>query len=130
MAALISSHRLDEIEAIHSHVVLLDRGRIRFEGSLDELRHSFDRPRLRLEFDTDEAASWVAQRLRGAGDAEVVAVDTRVLEIATRSTAGQILSKLGSSRDGIVAVHSVHVPLREMLAEMYGLVDPSEAGGQ
>lgn len=130
MAALISSHRLDEIEAIHSHVVLLDGGRIRFEGSLDELRHNFDRPRMRLEFDTEEAASQVAQRLRRDGEAEIVAVDTRVLQIATKSSAGQILSKLGSSRDGIVAVHSVHVPLRELLAEMYGLVDTDEGDGQ
>lgn len=37
---LFSSHRLDVVEALCSHVVILNRGRVAFQASIDELRVS------------------------------------------------------------------------------------------
>ena len=48
LAALISSHRLEEIEALGSNVVLLDKGRIRYQGNLDGLRARWQRPFVEL----------------------------------------------------------------------------------
>lgn len=39
MSILISSHELDEVERLVSHVGFLDEGRLLFQGTLDELRH-------------------------------------------------------------------------------------------
>ncbi len=38
MSILISSHELDEVERLVSHVAFLDEGRLLFQGTLDELR--------------------------------------------------------------------------------------------
>jgi ABC-2 type transport system ATP-binding protein len=38
MSILISSHELDEVERLCSHVAFLDEGRLLFQGTLPELR--------------------------------------------------------------------------------------------
>jgi ABC-2 type transport system ATP-binding protein len=38
MSILISSHELDEVERLATHVAFLDEGRLLFQGTLDELR--------------------------------------------------------------------------------------------
>jgi ABC-type multidrug transport system ATPase subunit len=38
MSILISSHELDEVERLATHVAFLDEGRLLFQGTLAELR--------------------------------------------------------------------------------------------
>jgi ABC-type multidrug transport system ATPase subunit len=75
LACMISSHRLEEIEALHSHVLLLDRGRIRYDGDLDELRDMVDRQQLEIEFRTDEGARQARKLIENAGLGESMAVE-------------------------------------------------------
>ena len=56
-AVLLSSHRLEEIEALRESVVLLNEGRVMFRGDLDHLRNVSERPRYRIEFDDARHAS-------------------------------------------------------------------------
>ncbi|MEZ5464658.1 MAG: ABC transporter ATP-binding protein [Lysobacteraceae bacterium] len=48
VTVFVSSHQLSEVEQVASHVGVLHRGRLRFEGSLGELRQRF-RPRLAID---------------------------------------------------------------------------------
>ncbi len=50
LTLFLSSHLLAEVEQVASHVGVLDAGRLRFQGTLDELR-ARARPRLRLRCD-------------------------------------------------------------------------------
>lgn len=84
ITVFISSHLLGEIELIASHVGVLQAGRLRFEGRLEELR-SRVKPRLLIRCDCPVRAN---DLLTGAG--ESVAWDdsqTLVLSLANRSEA-------------------------------------------
>jgi ABC-2 type transport system ATP-binding protein len=119
LAALISSHRLEEIEALGSNVVLLDRGRIRYHGDLGALRDQWQRPAVQLEFETESIAARACARLLAAG-VEVqhggVQLECRLL---SGSTTGPMLRALGELADDLVHVREEAVPLRDILAEMY-----------
>ena len=41
MSILISSHELDEVERLASHVAFLDEGRLLFQGTLEQLREQY-----------------------------------------------------------------------------------------
>src|SRR5690348_12048644 len=69
VTVLYSSHLLAEVEEVCNRVAIVNDGRIRFEGSLDELRASFDAP-YRLETGDDERAL-VAARASGARGARI-----------------------------------------------------------
>jgi ABC-2 type transport system ATP-binding protein len=50
---LLSTHMMAEAEKMADEIILIHRGRIVLEGSLDEVRGSFGRNTLHLEFDGD-----------------------------------------------------------------------------
>jgi ABC-2 type transport system ATP-binding protein len=50
MSILISSHELDEVERLATHVAFLDEGRLLFQGTLPELRDRNDQRSLRTIF--------------------------------------------------------------------------------
>ena len=64
MTVFVSSHQLAEVEQIASHVGVLDRGRLRFQGTLAQLR-GLARPRLDLVCDAPARA---LQLLLDAGE--------------------------------------------------------------
>ncbi|HEX2027361.1 MAG TPA: ABC transporter ATP-binding protein [Nitriliruptorales bacterium] len=128
MAALISSHRLEEIEALRSHVVLLDRGRVRFQGDLDELRARYDRPRIEFEFSSSSAADLAGVLLTEVG--RLTRPTTRVVACDPRPgvTVGTLVTRLGATLTAdLVRVAEVPLPLRDVLAKIY-LSTPSAAG--
>ena len=50
VTVMITSHDMDELEQLAGRIVMIDRGRIAFDGPFDELRNHFgDRRRLRLQ---------------------------------------------------------------------------------
>ncbi|MFD0823392.1 ABC transporter ATP-binding protein, partial [Micromonospora zhanjiangensis] len=67
LAVLISSHRLEEIEALRSQTLLLDRGRVKYVGDLDTLREQWERPQLELVFDSAATADRAAAALLAHG---------------------------------------------------------------
>jgi ABC-2 type transport system ATP-binding protein len=121
LAALISSHRLDEIEALHSHVVLLDRGSVLFDGDLDELRGRLDRPHLELQFGSETATRKAAEVLEHVDGIQVASAEpTRLTLIAEhREGIGLVLARLDGAVSELVRVGEIEVPLRDLLAEVY-----------
>ena len=61
IAVLISTHRVDEIEALGRRVLLLHRGQLIHDGPVDQLA-SAQRPVVELRFTHAEAAAWAATR--------------------------------------------------------------------
>jgi ABC-2 type transport system ATP-binding protein len=122
MSVLISSHRLDEIEALSSHVVLLDGGAVKYDGHLDDLRAMWTRPRVIVEFRDPETAR----------SAEKALLDGRVLEVDTAeelvvggllvngATIGDVVTALpADSTRGLTNVREDRMPLRDLLAAVY-----------
>lgn len=123
LGALISSHRLDEIEALHSKVVLLDQGRVAYDGDLDSLRLQLDRPHFELVFTDSLIAQRAEAALQAFPGAELV---RRVSETVRYVSAGSMpigttLEHLDQWLANVVSVKQVNVPLRDLLAEMYGV---------
>jgi ABC-2 type transport system ATP-binding protein len=119
LAALISSHRLEEIEALHSHVILLDRGQVRFQGDLDALRGQFDRPRIEIVFTRPHDAEIAAALIAQAGEVDCPSpVLVRCLPHPGVTT-GDVLGRLGAHASAAQHFREVPTPLRDLLAELY-----------
>lgn len=122
LACLISSHRLEEIEALHSHVVLLDKGRVRYDGNLDELRAMVDRQQLEIRFTTTEAA---ARGLTLVTDAQLgetsISDDGLGLGVlgSDEMRTGTVLAALKPVLEDVIDVAETQRPLRDILADMY-----------
>lgn len=121
LAALISSHRLEEIEALHSRVILLDKGSILFDGDLDDLHHRWDRRRVDIEFSSPEAAD-KARHLIGSGTHAATArlhSSTLICTLDPQAELGAILVDLEPLLPHITHVEEKRRPLRDLLADIY-----------
>ena len=121
LACMISSHRLEEIEALHSHVLLLDKGRIRYDGDLDELRAMVDRQQLEIEFRTDEGARQARKLIETAGLGDSIIIEAGLLTAALhpKTTTGEVLATLEPVVADVLHLREVERPLRDILADMY-----------
>jgi len=131
MAALISSHRLEEIETLDSRVLLLDHGRIRYDGRLDELRRIWDKPTLQIGFRSTASADAAAQTLKEAGFASVSRKDGSVtFPLESGVSHADVLARLRGQIEDMTDLSESHRPLQTVLAELYR-TDPegSEGGG-
>jgi ABC-2 type transport system ATP-binding protein len=116
MAVLISSHRLEEIEALRSKALLLDGGRVRYSGDLDNLRREWDRPELELALAEDGAAVAVADLLRAQGlDVIIDGPSVR----CRPDRVGAVLARLGPLTESIEHVREIPMPLRDLIARVY-----------
>ena len=128
LAAIISSHRLDEIEALHSRVLLLHRGEVVHDGDLDDLRAELNRPQLEFTFSSEESAASAARVLEASAAVDGVEVggsDVHVVPVPGSST-GAILKQLDGRLDDLVSARETIVPLRDVLADVYGVSDRSK----
>ena len=122
MAALISSHRLEEIEALHSHAILLDKGQIRYDGDLDTLRSRLDRPTVEVEFMTAEPVARARHQIESKDLGEVVPTEEETtLQIMLKPDVpmGGVLTALDGELDQIAHLRELQTPLRDLLAQMY-----------
>jgi ABC-2 type transport system ATP-binding protein len=126
IGVLISSHRLEEIEALHDRALFLDHGRIVYQGNLDDLRRTLARPRLHLRFSTGWEASAAAAEIVG-DDVDLVSCEGSLLTIATEVEVGQILAMIPNQLRTLVEIEQARTSLRELLMELYrrgGVRDP------
>jgi ABC-2 type transport system ATP-binding protein len=129
LGALISSHRLEEIEALESRVILLDRGNIRYDGDLTSLRAQLDRPCLEIEFARKESADVAVETIGSANLTLSITQsnDTVRFNLEPGTSAGVVLSALGNILPDATRVHELRRPLRDLLAEIYDTRENSEA---
>ena len=118
LAVLLSSHRLEEIEALRDNVAFLDRGRLVHWGPLATLRSLWELPRLSITFKNEAAASEAAECLERFPAAELESREGGSLTVATSMLVGEVLAGLGEHVNEIVAVEEQHMPLRDLLAKL------------
>lgn len=116
LAVLISSHRVEEIEALHRNVVMLDRGHLVYWGDLDSLRYLWTRYHFEVEFATEENLIRATDRIRGLPDVEVVSVSPPAVTLRTEMGIGEILAMLDGELRAVTSVRNREISLREILA--------------
>jgi ABC-2 type transport system ATP-binding protein len=126
IAVLISSHRLEEIEALQSKALLLDGGRVKYSGDLDSLRREWERPELELVLVDDATAAAVADLLRARG--LDVSIDGLVVRCrpGRHDRVGGVLARLGPHARSIEHIREIPMPLRDLIAQVYASDDPIE----
>lgn len=131
LSAMISSHRLEEIESLQSRVILLDRGTVRYDGDLDTLRDRLDRPCLEVRFAQPESAELATKTLVTSRIAvSVDRQDETVRIILDHETpAGSVLSEIGHLLPEVTHVDEIQRPLRELLADIYISADDDAQAG-
>jgi ABC-2 type transport system ATP-binding protein len=117
LTVLLSTHRVDEIEAFGEDIVLLHQGRIRYHGDLAGLRSDSTR-RIRLVFANMEAAESAAERLNGWKGAAPPKVTGTALVVSDAPSLGAVLSALRGSVSEVVSLEEVRAPLRQTLADL------------
>ncbi len=120
LAVLLSSHRLEEIEALQSYALLLDRGRVKYSGDLDRLRDVWDQPELELTFAGPKTAGRVALTLVAAGIETSLDGTVVRCRLTSRAELGEILGEFGrGTRRQMRRIREVPLPLRDLIARVY-----------
>jgi len=119
VSVLLSSHRLEEIEALQDRVLILDRGRVLYDGDLGEFRRTYSRPVVELSFASPVAADRAHTLLAGLADVEAIrAVDGRSVTVSGPVTVGSMVSALGPVVDDLRTITEGHLPLRDLLRDI------------
>lgn len=119
LAVLISSHRLEEIEALQSQALLMDRGRVKYSGDLQGLRDQWEVPKLEMVFGDATAAEHAGAELIAQGLDITLNGAAVVCRVPSRGGVGTVLAGLGALAASIQHVRDIPMPLRDLIAEVY-----------
>ena len=118
-AVLLSSHRLEEIESLGDHVLLLDRGEPVFQGDLGSFTRRFSNPLIEVEFDTATAAEATIERAAYAGITGRVSHDNpRIVTLENMSSIPRALD-LVDDQSTILAVRDKTPNLLDVLEKAW-----------
>ncbi|MDQ7793579.1 MAG: ATP-binding cassette domain-containing protein [bacterium] len=121
LTVILTTHDMDDIEALCHRVMVIGRGSILFDGTLDRLRASVS-PERRLiievppELPLPELALPAARVVKREGEQVHISFDPRVVRPA------QLIGELSASlplRD----LYVVNPPIEEIIAKLYGVFD-------
>jgi ABC-2 type transport system ATP-binding protein len=116
LAVLLSSHRLEEIDALHDNVAFLDRGMLVHWGDLHSLRDVWENPRVVVRFDDDDIARVAAGGLVSTPGVVEVEGDSVTAVVAGRT--GDLLVSLDGHLAHVVSIEEARMPLRELLTRL------------
>jgi ABC-2 type transport system ATP-binding protein len=120
LAILLSSHRLEEIEALQSYAVLLDGGRVRYAGDLDRLRQRFEEQDVEITFADADTAERAADEMIAAAFPAVVDGPIVRCRLTGRTEMGELLVTLrGNALLDVRRLREVPMPLRDLIAHVY-----------
>ena len=114
VTVMVTSHDMDDLEQLAGRIVMIDNGRIAFDGDFAELRSAFgDRRHLMLETGGDEAldlqgAEWV----RSQGNRHDYTFDAAQVSIA------KLLEQAGE-RTSVIDVETHRAPIDDVIADVY-----------
>lgn len=130
IAALISSHRLEEIETLHSRVLMLDNGRLRYDGDLDNVRAKYAGPRFEIEFRDPAKAGDAEVRLKDADIGAISRPESRLLVCEPKDGVrhAEVFAALGPFTDEVVALQEKDTPLHAILANIYSDTEGAQRG--
>lgn len=123
LAVLISSHRLDEVEMLDDRVILLDRGRMVFEGDLDDMVVSSVQNHVSISATTADDATLLAKALDATAQVTEVVVEGADVTVKSDLPVSKILECLGGLAEAVTAIGTSRPPLRDVIGTMLGRVD-------
>jgi ABC-2 type transport system ATP-binding protein len=112
MTILYSSHLLAEVEEVCNRVAIVDRGRIVFEGALDELRRSVGE-RHRLEA-ADPSAALDAARAAAGITGEMLAEGVLEFEADSQAALDAFTVRLGRAGIGVRSLTTARASLEDL----------------
>lgn len=118
IAVLLSSHRMEDIEALHDNVLMISSGEVAYWGDLGELRARWEKPQIQIVFREHDQALAGAEALRSLPGVEGVIQEDNLTLVATELPIGDLLGRLSGQVAGITKVEATRRPLRELLADM------------
>lgn len=118
ISVVLSSHRLEEIDALDDQVVFLDKGSIIHNGDLGTLRAHWEEPLHRLRFTAAEDAEHAEKLLADAFPGLELSREEEVLEVATDESLGRLIAELGSTTARMESLEKVTMPLRALFAKL------------
>jgi ABC-2 type transport system ATP-binding protein len=119
IAVLLSSHRLEEIDALEDNVIFINRGEVVHTGSMDSLREVMEQPILRLRFDSSVSAAEAMAHLTRHHVHDIdVKLDGDELQVAGNPSAGSVLPRLGDHLARVEAVDRSRMPLQELISRL------------
>jgi ABC-2 type transport system ATP-binding protein len=124
LAVLISSHRLEEIEALHDHVVLMDEGKVVYQGDLEKLRRRWEAPRLEILYDNADTSTAAAAHLTSLPGVTVLGVFEATVTLQSELPIGSLFSVADGHLQKAVSIAKVRMSVRELLADILG--DPTK----
>ena len=114
-AILLSTHRVEELEAFGRHVVILDTGRVVHDGDIESLRRDPSTRVVEFEFDQPDTAARASARLSVLVSDHVAQSGASCRVRTTRDT-GTLLRAIDGDVSGIRSVREHRPPLRDVLA--------------
>ena len=127
IGALVASHRLEEIEALHDKVLVLNHGRVVYDGDLDGLRDKWDQPMLKIRLGDSRSSSRIVEEIHRVEGAEIAAVDGDVILVSTSLGAGELLSRIRRDLPAVAGVEQTRTSLLDLLVRMLGPEHDPEA---
>lgn len=118
MSVILSSHRLEEIDALEDQVVFLDNGGIIHNGDLGTLRAHWEEPLHRFRFTTKEDAEHAEKLLGDAFPELELRRNDEILEVAADESVGQLIAELGATTARMESLERVTMPLRVLFAKL------------
>lgn len=127
---LLASHRLSEVEALADRILVLHRGGVAFQGSLEELRRRTDaRSRLWVEVPEDARAR-ARELLAGIPEAREVRLNGRGVWVdVDPGRRGGLLADLARAGVPLGEVRTEDEPLTRLLGRLGGGWMSGSAGG-
>lgn len=116
IGAIVSSHRMDDVEAMPQRLVLLDRGRVRFDGPVAALQGSWHEHTVVITTHDEDTASALAESLAVAPGTSAEALGPSV-HVISSLTIGELLGSVPRTH-AIVDVQRLRPSLREALARV------------
>ncbi|HKY66986.1 MAG TPA: ABC transporter ATP-binding protein, partial [Acidimicrobiales bacterium] len=117
LAVLLSSHRLEEIDALEDNVLFINKGEVVHTGSMDSLRAVMEQPILRLRFDSEVSARAALDHLIAGRDHPVTLEGTEV-HVGGNPSPGVVLPRLGPHLARLEAVDRSRMPLQELISRL------------
>ncbi len=100
----ISSHLLSEIEKMCTHIGIIAKGEIRFEGSIKQLSNQFDRYQIKIESDIDED---VIKKITENQLIFQVAGDSLIFDINQKEDVPKLIKQLANLQVPIYSVNKI-----------------------
>lgn len=116
-ATLLSSHRLEEIEALRDNVLLLDQGRTVYWGDLDRVEHYASKRTYEIVCTDEAAATRVATRLEER-QSDLAVVRAGAVVTINESASAEGLGWLGDLNGDVSSISLRTLSLRETISAL------------